>query len=35
MKASDTIPAYLFEEYLNLSANDAEHCFDGIERKDI
>jgi SAM-dependent methyltransferase len=35
MKESDIRPAYLFEEYLKLSAKDAEHCFDGVERKDI
>jgi SAM-dependent methyltransferase len=35
MKEEDIRPAKIFEEYLSLSANDAEICFSNVDRKDI
>ena len=35
MKDEDIRPAKIFEEYLSLSANDAELCFSNVDRNDI
>jgi 2-polyprenyl-3-methyl-5-hydroxy-6-metoxy-1,4-benzoquinol methylase len=35
VKESDIRPQELMQRYIELSAKDAEHCFDGGERRDI
>jgi len=35
MKEYDIRPAEIFDQYLKLSANDAQHCFKGVERQAV